>query len=232
MSGTDITIQGADGEFGAYLATPSAGSGPGVVVAQEIFGVNKVMRDVCDQLADAGYVALSPDLFWRQEPGIQITDQTDAEWARAFELYQGFDLEAGMGDLQASISTLRGMDACTGRVGAVGYCLGGLLAYLMGTRTDVDGAVGFYGVGIEGKLDEAANLQKPGMLHVATEDQFCSKEAQAKIHAGLDGNPLITIHDYQGNDHAFARPGGAHYDAAAASLANSRTLDFFSANLA
>ncbi len=231
MSGADITIQGPDGELGGYLARPASGGGAGVVVAQEIFGVNHFMRDVCDGLAAEGYMALCPDLFWRQEPGIQLTDQTDAEWARAFELYQGFDLDAGMGDLQAAISTLRGMDGCSGQVGGVGYCLGGLLAYLMGARTDIDCAAGYYGVGIEGKLDEGANISKPLLLHVATEDQFCSKEAQAQIHEGLDGNAQVTIHDYQGMDHAFARPGGAHYDEAAATLANRRTVEFFKASL-
>ena len=233
MSGSDTTINASDGgTFSGYLATPASGQGPGVVVIQEIFGVNAVMRAITDRLAGAGYTALCPDIFWRIEPGIQITDQTEAEWNKAFELYQKFDVDAGMTDIQATITTLRGHSACTGKVGAVGYCLGGLLAYLTATRTDADGAVGFYGVGIEGKLDEAANMSKPLMLHIAEEDGFCSKEAQAQITSGLGGNQLVAIHNYAGMDHAFARVGGEHYDQAAADLANQRTVDFFQANLA
>ncbi|WP_417515756.1 dienelactone hydrolase family protein [Minwuia sp.] len=230
--GQNINIKAKDGgTFGGYLATPASGSGPGVVVIQEIFGVNQVMRDITDWLAGEGFVALCPDLFWRIEPGIQLTDKTEQEWARAFELFQTFDPDKGIEDIQAAIDTLRGHDACTGKVGATGYCLGGLLAYLSATRTDVDAAVGYYGVGIEGKLDEAKNISKPLILHIAREDGFCNAEAQAAIHAGLDGNDHVTIHDYEGQDHAFARVGGEHYDAEAAATANQRTLDLFSSAL-
>ncbi len=231
MSGSEITVSGPDGEFMAYLATPASGSGPGVVVAQEIFGVNGFMRASCDWLAENGYLALCPDLFWRQEPGIQLTDQSEAEWARAFELYQGFDVDTGVEDLRASIETLRGSAGCSGRVGGMGYCLGGLLAYLMATRTGSDCSVGYYGVGIQDRLDEAGNIGQPLMLHVASEDGFVPKEAQAAMAAGLAGNAHVTVHTYEGMDHAFARPGGEHYDAAAAQLANARTLEFLSASL-
>jgi carboxymethylenebutenolidase len=231
MSGAEITIHGADGDFMGYLATPASGSGPGVVVAQEIFGVNQVMRDVCDRLADQGFMALCPDIFWRQEPGIQLTDQSEAEWQRAFQLYQGFDVDKGVEDIKAAIDTLRGTDGCTGKVGGVGYCLGGFLAYLMATRTPVDCSVGYYGVGIDQKLDESGSISHPLMLHVASEDAFVPKEAQAAVADGLGSNANVTIHNYEGNDHAFARPGGEHYDAAAADLADSRSLEFFHANL-
>src|SRR5207248_6986898 len=130
MAGTDITINGPEGSYGAYLAKPSAGSGPGIVVIQEIFGVNKVMRDIADSFAARGYFALAPDLFWRLEPGVQLTDKSEAEWKRAFDLMTRFDVDSGVKDIQASISHVRGLDGCTGKVGAVGYCLGGLLAYL------------------------------------------------------------------------------------------------------
>lgn len=227
----DITINGSDGFFSAYVARPAAATAPALVVIQEIFGVNQVMRDICDGLAKDGYVAICPDLFWRQEPGIQITDKTEEEWQKAFQLYQGFDEAKGVEDLKATIDHIRG-DAGTGdKVGAVGFCLGGKLAYLTATRTDVDAAVGYYGVGIENALDEASNISKPLMLHIAGEDGFCPKEAQAKIHEGLDGNARITIHDYPGVDHAFARAGGEHYDADAASKANQRTAEFFKAHL-
>ncbi|MGQ3031372.1 MAG: dienelactone hydrolase family protein [Ferrovibrionaceae bacterium] len=232
MASTELSLTAFDGgEFTGYLALPAAGKGPGIVVLQEIFGVNAVMREVCDELAAQGYVALCPDLFWRQEPGIQITDKTDAEWKRAFELFQGFDINTGMMDVSHAIDALRRHDACTGKVGTVGYCLGGRLAYLAATRTTTDASVGYYGVYIQDHLDEARNIKNPLMLHVAEADEFVPPEAQAKIKEGLAGNPLVTVHSYAGRDHAFARVGGKHYDAAAAKLANDRTAAFFKQHL-
>lgn len=227
----DITIKGPDGEFSAHRALPPSGKGPGIVLIQEIFGVNKVMRDLADGFAADGYTVVCPDLFWRQEPGIQITDQSEEEWQKAFELYQGFDEAKGVEDLKTTLAHLRADEACTGKVGTVGYCLGGKLAYLMAARSDADCNVGYYGVGIENALNEAAGIGNPLMLHIAAEDGFCPKEAQAKIHAALDGHAQVTINDYAGVDHAFARQGGAHYDKAAADLANSRTASFFKSNL-
>jgi len=228
----DITIAARDGgSFSAYLATPAGGSGPGVLICQEIFGVNHVMRALADGFAADGYVAICPDLFWRQEPGIQITDKTQAEWDKAFALYQGFDEDKGAEDLIATLAHMRTLDACTGKVGSVGFCLGGKLAYLMATRSDADCNIGYYGVGIDGALDEAANIKTPLMLHIALKDEFVPAEARQKIHAALDDNPLVTLHDYPDVDHAFARVGGAHYDAAAAGLANGRSAAFLQANL-
>jgi carboxymethylenebutenolidase len=227
----DIKIAGPDGEFSAYLALPKTTPAPGVVVAQEIFGVNQVMREVCDWLAGAGFAACCPDLFWRIEPGIQITDKTDAEWKRAFELFQAFDVDKGIEDLKATLTLLRGHKACTGKAGAVGYCLGGKLAYLMATRSDSDASVGYYGVGLAELTGEAKNIKKPLMLHVATEDQFVPPEQQDKVAKALKGNAHVTLHTYKGQDHAFARVGGKHFDKAAADLANSRTLTFFKEHL-
>ena len=230
---TDVTIRAADGgSFSAYLATPKSGKGPGIVLIQEIFGVNKVMRDLADGFAAQGYAVMCPDLFWRQEPGIQITDKTQEEWNKAFSLYQGFNVEKGVDDLKATLAALRKHPACTGKVGSVGYCLGGKLAYLMGTRTDADANVGYYGVGIQDSLGEAKSLKKPLLLHVAAKDQFVPPEAQAKVKDALKGNALVAIYTYNEQDHAFARVGGAHYDKAAADQANQRTADFFKKNLA
>ncbi|HKP10591.1 MAG TPA: dienelactone hydrolase family protein [Blastocatellia bacterium] len=223
-----ITIRAFDGgEFAAYLALPASGKGPGIVLIQEIFGVNDVMRDIADRYAELGFVVLCPDLFWRQQPGIVLTDQTDAEWARAFELYKGLDEAKAVDDAAATMNALRAHAACTGKVGAVGFCLGGKLSYLLAARYDPDCAVGYYGVGIENALDEANNLRGPLMLHVAGKDQFCPPEAQAKIHAALDSHPLVTLYDYPQEDHAFARVGGAHYNPDAAELANLRSLESF-----
>jgi len=230
MSGREITIGAAGGgEFMGYLASPESGTGPGVVVIQEIFGVNKVMRGITDGFAEAGYMALCPDIFWRQEPGIQLTDQTEAEWARAFELFNGFDLDKGVEDLDATIETLRGLDGCTGKVGTVGFCLGGRLAYLTATRTKADAAVSYYGVMLTEHLGETINA--PLVLHVATEDEYVPKEQQAEVHAALDGNGKVTIYDYPGQDHAFARVGGQHFDQASADAARARTLDHFKTHL-
>jgi carboxymethylenebutenolidase len=229
---SELTIRAADGgSFSGYLATPKSGKGPGILVIQEIFGVNKVMRDIADGFAAQGYAALCPDLFWRQEPGIQITDKTEAEWARAFQLYQGFDEAKGVDDLKATLAHLRKLPACTGKVGAVGYCLGGKLAYLMATRSDAECSVGYYGVGIDKALGEAGKIARPLMLHIAEQDQFCPPEAQQAIKAALGRNPNVTIHSYPGVDHAFARSGGEHYDKAAAESANKRTAEFFKQHL-
>jgi carboxymethylenebutenolidase len=228
-----VTIKSSDGgEFDAYLAVPVSGYGPGIVVLQEIFGVNKYMRQVCDWYAAHGFVAICPDLFWRQERGVDITDRSEAEWQKAFALYQGLDETKAVEDSAAAVEFLRKHPTCNGRVGAVGFCLGGNLAWLVSARFQPDCAVGYYGVGIEKTLNEAGNLGSSLMLHVAGKDQYCPPEAQDTIHATLDSNPLVTIYDYPEQDHAFGRPGGEHYDARAAELANLRTLEFFVRNLA
>ena len=182
-------------------------------------------------LAAQGYTAICPDLFWRIEPGIQITDKTEAEWKRAFELFNAFNVEKGVEDLKATLAALRQHPACTGKVGAVGYCLGGKLAYLMAARSDVDCSVGYYGVGIQDLLGEAKSIRKPLMLHIAEKDEYTPPPAQEKIKAGLKDNPHVTLHSYPGMDHAFARVGGQHYDKAAADLANRRTAEFFQRHL-
>ncbi len=227
----DITIYVSDGRFGGYLATPASTPAPGIVVAQEIFGVNQVMRDVCDWLANEGFVACCPDIFWRIEPGIQLTDKTEAEWARAFELFGLFDVDKGIDDLKAALAQLRGLETCSGPAGAIGYCLGGKLAYLMAARSDADCSVSYYGVGLDELLDEAVNIAKPLLLHVAAKDQFVPPEAQDKITTGLAGHPQVTLHVYEAQDHAFARVGGEHFDQAAADLANQRSLDLLKGSL-
>ena len=228
-----VTVKSFDGgEFSAYLALPASGFGPGIVVLQEIFGVNEFLRNVCDWYAAHGFVAVCPDLFWRQESGVELTDQTEAEWQKAFQLYQGLDEAKAVQDSAAAVEFLRQHPACSGRVGAVGFCLGGNLAWLLSARFKPDCTVGYYGVGIEKSLAEAGSLSSPLMLHIAEKDQYCPPEAQKQIHATLDSNLLVTIHDYPEQDHAFGRPGGEHYDANAAELANLRALEFFVRNLA
>jgi len=222
----EVTIRAADGGgFSAYLAVPKSGKGPGIVLIQEIFGVNKVMRDLADGFAAQGYTAMCPDLFWRQEPGVQITDKSEAEWKKAFSLMQGFNTDKGVDDLKAK------HPACTGKAGSVGYCLGGKLAFLMATRSDSDANVSYYGVGLQDSLGEAKSIKKPLLLHIAEKDQFVPPEAQKKVIEALKGNKLVTIYTYPGADHAFARIGGQHYDKKAADLANQRTAEFLKKHL-
>lgn len=222
------TIPTRDGSFEAYAAKPEgAGPWPAVVVIQEIFGVNAVMRQTCDRLAAEGYLAVCPDLFWRIRPGIDITDQTQAEWDEAMGYLRQFDTDKGIEDIRATIDFVRKHEACTGKVGDVGYCLGGKLAFLTATRTDADASVSYYGIGLQALVGEAEKLAHPLMLHIAEEDGFFPKEAQALVIGALKDHPQVTLHTYPGCDHAFARPGGAHFDAAAAELANGRTAAFF-----
>ena len=226
------TIKSLDGnEFDGYLALPASGYGPGIVVLQEIFGVNAYMRSVADWYAAHGFVALCPDLFWRLERGVALTDKGD-DHKRAIDFYQRLDEAKAVEDSAAAMNFLRQHPACSGRAGAVGFCLGGNLAYLLSVRFEPDCAVGYYGVSIEKTLDEARNISTPLLLHIAGRDQFCPPEAQAQIHAALDHNPLVTIHDYPEREHAFGRPGGEHYHAADAELANLRSLEFVVTHLA
>ena len=229
---TDIDITASDGSrFTGYLAKPAKIKAPGLLLIQEIFGVNKVMRGIADEFARQGYLVLCPDLFWRQEPGIQITDQSEAEWQRAFSLYQGFDQQKGVGDLIASLNTLRQHPDCSGKAGCVGYCLGGSLAYVMACNSDADASVSYYGIGIAGMLDMAKSIKKPLLMHIAENDKFVSKEEQEKEKQALAGNKLVTIHSYANVDHAFARTNGQTYDKQTADLANQRTAEFLKKNL-
>ena len=226
---TSLTIKATDGSgsFNAYVANPKATPTGVVVLIQEIFGVNQAMRDTAAWVADLGFIAVCPDLFWRIEPGIDITDKSDAEWKRAFELFNAFDVDKGVGDIAATIAQIRHAPGVNGKVGCVGYCLGGLLAYLAATRTDVDASVGYYGVGLDKHLAAAAEIRRPLLLHIAELDGFCPAAARDQIVAGLTGRPNVELMIYPGRDHAFARVGGEHYDAADAARANAASLALF-----
>lgn len=230
----DILIKASDnsGSFGAYVAKP-AGNGPfpGLILIQEIFGVNRNMRDWADSFAAQGYYCVVPDLFWRQEPGVQLTDQSKAEWDKAFALMNGFNLDKGMEDLAATLGWLRTQSEWSGKVGCAGFCLGGRLALLMATRTDIDAAVSYYGVFLQAHVGEFANIRKPLLMHVAALDKFALPEVRAQYEPALKALAPVEYHLYEGADHAFARVGGEHYDPAAAKLANDRTAAFLRMHL-
>ncbi|GAA1403493.1 dienelactone hydrolase family protein [Pseudonocardia kongjuensis] len=219
--GEQVEITSADGGvFRAYLATPESGSGPGLVLLQEAFGVTAFMRADADRYAAEGYVVAVPDLYWRLEPGVELTD---ADFEHAMGLYQRFDIDRAVEDVGATVAALRDRPEHTGGVGVVGYCLGGRLAVLAAARTGVDCAVGYYGVGIDGHLDELEKVSVPLALHYGSEDSHCGHEVDA-VRAVVDRHENLSLHVYQGADHAFANDTRPYFDAAATELAFTRTL--------
>jgi len=220
----DIPAADGAGSFKGYLALPASGKGPGLVVGQEIFGVNQNMREVADMYAEEGYVALVPDLFWRQQPGVDL-GYSEAEFKQAFGLYSGLDIDKAVDDIGATIAALRALPQVIGpAVGYVGFCLGGKLAYLAAARTDVACAVGYYGMGIEDMLDEAANIKGKLVLHFAENDAYCDAAARAKITPVLAALPRAEIYTYPEADHAFARVGSTHFHKPSALMAHGRTI--------
>ncbi len=220
----------------AYVAMPESTTkdspAPAIIMIQEIFGVNQEMRDKCEDMARQGYVAICPDLFWRIEPGIQLLDSVEEELQRAFDLFGEFNVRKGMDDLNSVLGYARHMDEVKSRkVGCMGFCLGGKLAYMMAVETDIDASVSYYGVAIETMLEYKAQIDHPLLMHIAEEDEFVNKEAQAEIRAALEDHPFVTMYSYEGADHAFARTGGMHYKDDAAKAANERTKAFLMENL-
>ncbi|WP_188053323.1 dienelactone hydrolase family protein [Sphingosinithalassobacter sp. CS137] len=227
-----ITIEASDGSgrFDAYCAEPEGTPRAAIVVIQEIFGVNAGIRRKCDKWAEAGYLALAPDLFWRLEPGIELDPDVEPEFQRALELMGKFNQDAGVRDIEAAIRKARAL-VDGAKVGAVGYCLGGRLAFMTAARTDVDASVGYYGVGIDGLLGEKQAIANPLLLHIPEEDHFVDKPTQAKMHEGLDEHPKVTLYDYPGEDHGFATEHGKRRSEESAQLADKRTAEFFAEHL-
>lgn len=228
-----ITIDTLDGKgrFDTYVAEPASTPRAAIVVIQEIFGVNAGIRSKCDRLAADGYLALAPDLFWQIAPGVELDPDVPDQMQRALDLMGQFDQDAGIRDIEATIRTARDMLAEGGKVGVVGYCLGGRLAFMTAARTDVDASVGYYGVGIDGLLGEAHAIAHPVLLHIPQEDHFVDKDAQARMHAGLDDHAKVTLFDYPGEDHGFATEFGQRRSDESANLADQRTASFFAAHL-
>jgi carboxymethylenebutenolidase len=214
------------GTFKGYLAVPEQGSGPGIVLLQEIFGVNASMREVADYYAEEGYVVLAPDLFWRLQPGVEL-GYGEADFAKAFDYYQRFDADQAIKDVADAVKVLRARPECRGKVGALGFCLGGKLAYLTAARTDVDCAVSYYGVGIDADIGEAKAIKGPMVFHFAELDKYADAAAREKIKAGFAGRADIEFYLYPGCDHAFAAPERASFDKPATLMAHSRSIALF-----
>jgi carboxymethylenebutenolidase len=227
MAGRYINVTAKDGgSFKAYLATPSKGSGPGIVLLQEIFGVNAYIRSVADYYAEEGYVVLAPDLFWRIKPGIEL-GFSEPERTQAFAYREQFDVDRSVEDIGATIAALKALPEFKGKIGAIGFCLGGLLAYLSAARLGIDAAVSYYGVGIEKALSEASRIKCPMVLHIAEKDRWTPPEVVTAIKDGLGARPEIEIYVYPGVDHAFARTGGGNFNKPAAMMAHSRSIALF-----
>jgi carboxymethylenebutenolidase len=213
-----------------YLAEPATPNGAGIVVIQEIFGVNAGIRRKCDKLAAEGYLALAPDLFCRLKPNVELDPDVDSEFKTALELMGRFDQDEGVRDIEATIRYARNTEGCT-KVGVVGYCLGGRIAFMTAARTDADASVGYYAVGIDNLLREKHAIANPLMLHIPTGDHFVGPEAQKAMHEGLDDHPKVTLCDYPGLDHGFATEIGKRRDEQGAALADRRTAEFFAEHL-
>ncbi|ATG74930.1 carboxymethylenebutenolidase [Zobellella denitrificans] len=222
-SSIDIRARDGSGSFSGYLAVPASGSGPGLILAQEIFGVNANIRDIADYYAEEGYVVLAPDLFWRQQPRVEL-GYSPEDFAQAFGLYQGFDQDKGIEDIAAAIATLKGRPEVKGGIGVLGFCLGARLAYLAACRCPVDIAIGYYGMGIEQHLHEAEGIRGRLVLHFAGQDEYCPAEAREAIYRHFEHNDAAELYLYPGVDHAFARAGSPHYHKPSALMAHQRSV--------
>ncbi|WP_284123888.1 dienelactone hydrolase family protein [Parerythrobacter aestuarii] len=221
----------SDHSFHAYVARPAGEPKAAIVVIQEIFGVNPGIRQKCDLLAEQGYLVVAPDLFWNLGENVQLDPDVEEELQQAFDYFGKFNADEGVKDIESTIKWARS-ETGGKKVGAVGYCLGGKLAYMTAARTDSDASVGYYAVGVPDMLRESHAIANPLMLHIPTADGFVDADAQKAMHEGLDDHPKVTLYDYPGLDHGFATQFGARRNEEGAQLADSRTDAFFAEHLA
>jgi carboxymethylenebutenolidase len=222
------------GTFEAFCAIPASGSGPGVLLFQEIFGINDNMRELAERLAGEGYVVLVPDMFWRLEPRFERKDESGM--ADAFAMVQRFDRDLGVADIEAAHTHLLGMTECTGKVGAVGFCLGGSLTFACAARSRVDGrgidaAVSYYGSGNNELLGLLDSVDCPIMFHYGAEDPFIPEEQIAEVEQAIQGRDHMELHRYAAG-HAFSNwDAPSMYNKEAADEAWARTMKFFKQHL-
>ena len=230
---TSITVQASDGtgSFSAYLLEPKSKPAGVVVLIQEVFGVNQAMRDIAAWVADLGFIAVCPDLFWRIEPGIDITDKSEAEWKQAFELFGKFDQVKGIDDLKSTVAAARKLPRANGKVATMGYCLGGRLAFMMAEQSDADANISYYGVGLDNLLGDLGKVKKPLVVHIADKDEFFPAEGRAKVVEAVKSHRQVGCYVYPNADHAFARVGGVHWDGRSAAIANGRSAEALAAAL-
>lgn len=219
------TLQGED-TIPAYVVRPKDAPRGAIIVYQEIFGVNPGIRKMAEEWASRGYLAVAPDVFWRQTPGVEFDADVPEEFQQAIGMMMAHDFDLGIQDVEAVIHWVRRSENVA-KVGFVGFCMGGRVAYMAATRTDVDASVGYYGVMIDQMLGEKNAIARPLMLHIPTADGFVPPEAQQAMHQGLDDHPKVTLHDYEGLDHGFAAQSGARRVEDVAQLADQRTAAFF-----
>jgi carboxymethylenebutenolidase len=224
-----MTYVTVDDRFEAYCAVPESGRGPGILLFQEIFGINDNIRGLCDKLAGEGYVVLAPDMFWRIEPRFERKDESG--FADAIAMVQQLDFALATDDIKATHRHLLGMSECTGKVGATGFCLGGALAFVAATQSKVDASVPYYGSAINDMLDQVGELECPTMFHYGNNDPFIPEEKIAEVEQAVAGKPNVVFHRYDAG-HAFSNwDAPSMYDEAAATLAWGRTLEFFAQHL-
>ncbi len=227
-----VVVEGE--QFDAYCAIPESEMGPGVLLFQEIFGINDNIRELADRLAAAGYVTLAPDMFWRIERRFERKGESGMD--DAFAMVRQLDFAKAAGDIQATHAHLLGMSECTGKIGAVGFCLGGALAFMAATRSRVDGrgidaAVCYYGSAINDMLDGVSDLECPSMYHYGSLDAFIAPDKIDQVEAALQGSPGVEFYRYDAG-HAFSNwDAPSMYNEEAAGEAWTRTLDFFGRHL-
>lgn len=222
-----IALNALDGEgsFDAWLARPQGQAKAAIIVIQEIFGVNPGIRRKAEDWAAQGYLAIAPDMFWRFAPRFEADPDIEQELDHAMEIRTQFDLDASARDVEAAIRYARGQGVA--KVGVVGFCAGGSVAYLAATRTDADASVGYYGRQIVDHLGEAHAIARPLLLHFGDADPSIPPEMRAQVRQALGANPRVTIHDYVGAGHGFASTFGKRRNEQAAAVADARTEEFF-----
>lgn len=218
----DIQSRGG-GSFAAYRATPPRGRGPGVVLLHEIFGITEFVRQKADELAAEGYVVVAPDLFWRHAPRVEL-GENGSDLQRAFELFQALDIDLAVQDAADTANALRAMDEHIGKVGSVGYCIGGRLAALAIGPAELDCAVAYYPVQLDQHLPELEKVAVPFMVHLAGEDEHSTAEQLDHIMSAADNHEAMVAHLYAGVGHPFANRYRRGFDARATDIADARTL--------